>query len=183
MKYNFTDTELKKIMKNLVILVDTREQDTQMTISYFENKNIKYKCAAISYGDYSAMLPAGSIKGIDRDIYFTNDVVIENKKDIDELCNNLQNKASRLKSEFAHLNKYNTKYFIFIRDGLYFKHLHDGQYRSKYKSDSLRARLKGICAEYNTQIVPVGVDYIAVEIYETLYYEIRNILKRKFEVI
>ena len=183
MKFNITDKELTKIMKNLVILCDTREKDNQSIISFFENKGIKYSCCALNHGDYSAMLPKGSIDGIDRDIYFTNDIVIENKKDIDELCGNLADKASRLKSEFAHLNKNNTKYFIFVRDGLYFKHLYNEEYRSKYKTNSLRARLKSICAEYRTQIVPIPKEYMAQEIHETIHYEVRNILKRKLEVL
>lgn len=108
---------------------------------------------------------------------------IENKKDIDELCGNLADKASRLKSEFAHLNKNNTKYFIFVRDGLYFKHLYNEEYRSKYKTNSLRARLKSICAEYKTQIVPIPKEYMAQEIYETLHYEVRNVLKRELGVL
>lgn len=183
MKYNFTDKELKTILENMVVLIDTREKDHHSSISYFENRNIKYKMVALNHGDYSALIPKGCIKGIDRDIYFVDDIVIENKKDIDELCGNLKDKASRLKSEFAHLNKNNTKYFIFVRDGLYFKHLHNEEYRSKYNGKSLRARLKSICAEYRTQIIPVSKDYIAIEIYETLYYEVRNILKNKLGVI
>lgn len=182
MKFNFTDTELTKILKNLVILVDTREKDCKSTIAYFEKNKIKYEMAALKFGDYSAKLEAGSIKGIDRDIYFTNDIVIENKKDIDELCGNLKDKASRIKNEFAHINKYNTKVFIFVRDGLYFKHLYNQEYRSKYLSKSLRARLKSICAEYKTQIIPISKEFVAQEIFETLYYEVRNILKNDCEV-
>lgn len=41
MKFNITDKELTKIMKNLVILCDTREKDNQSIISFFENKQFK----------------------------------------------------------------------------------------------------------------------------------------------
>lgn len=182
MKFNFTDAEVKKIMKELVIMIDTREQDCDRTIKYFERHGIKYVMSGLNHGDYSAKLPKGSIPGVDRDVYFTDDIVIEKKGNIDELCGNLKDKASRLKSEFAHLNKNNTKYFVFIQDGLYFKHLYNEDYRSKYKTNSLRARIKSMCAEYKTQIVPIPVDYMSQEIYETLYYEVRNILKKNFGV-
>ena len=59
MKFNITDKELTKIMKNLVILCDTREKDNQAIISFFENKGIKYSCCTLAHGDYSAMLPKG----------------------------------------------------------------------------------------------------------------------------
>ena len=182
MKFNFTDTELKKVLKELVILIDTREKDCNTTIKYFERNNIKYSMSKLNHGDYAAMIPKGCIKGIERDIYFTDSIVIEKKGNIDELCNNLKDNASRLKSEFAHLNKNGTKYFIFIQDGLYHKHLYNEEYISKYKTNSLRARLKSICAEYKTQIVPISKEYISSEIYETLYYEVRNILKNKMKI-
>lgn len=185
MRYNFTDTELKKIMKELIIITDSREKKKRNSEytkiqKWFKDNKIKFEEGALPFGDYSAYLPKGSIKGIDRDLHFTNDVVIERKKDIDELCNNLKDKASRIKSEFAHINKYNTKFFIFIEDTLYFKHLYNEQYISKYNSKSLRARLDSICAEYKTQIVPIPPEYIATRIAEVLNYEIRSILKREF---
>ena len=185
MRYKFTDYELTKIMKNMVIITDSREkkkngEDYTRIQKMFLKKGIEFKEMGLPFGDYSAYLPAGSIKGFDRDLYFDNDIVIERKKDIDELCNNLRDKGSRIKSEFAHINKYNTKFFVFVEDTLYFKHLYEGKYISKYNSKALRARLKDIFAEYKTTIVPVPRDLIADEIYETLKYEVRYILKRKF---
>ena len=38
MKFNITDKELTKIMKNLVILCDTREKDNQSIISFLKTK-------------------------------------------------------------------------------------------------------------------------------------------------
>lgn len=187
MYYNIDKKELDRISKEFVILIDGREkEDTKehkMIIKYLEKNKYKYKKHSLEHGDFSIMIPKGVIDGIDRDIYFDKDIVIERKKDIDELCNNLRDKATRLKSEFAHLNKNNTKYFIFVGDGLFFKHLEEENYRSKYNKLALKRRLKSICAEYRTQIVPITSEYMADEIYETLRAEVRNILKNKLGVI
>lgn len=182
MNYKFSDIELKKILKEMVILIDTREKSNKHIIKWFGEKKIKCKVQKLDFGDYSAYIPSGSIKGIDRDLYFTQSICIERKANIDELASNLKDGAVRLKNELMAFNKYNIKYFIFLEDSLFHKHLRNGNYRSMYDSKTLYARLKGIEAEFNTIIIPIGTDYIASEIYSTLYYQIRNILKRKFNI-
>lgn len=181
MKYNFSDKELKQILKELIIIVDTREKGNKNIINWFEKNKIKYKIQKLDHGDYSAYLEKGSIKGIDRDLYFNNDIVIEKKASIDELAGNFSSKDNpRFKSEFAFLNKYNTRVYIFLEDNLFDKHLRNGNYRSLYDNKTLYARIKGHEAEFNTIIRPVSSEYIASEIYNTLYYYVRNVLKRDF---
>ena len=51
-----------------------------------------------------------------------------------------------------------------------------------YDSKTLYARFKGLEAEFNTVIVPISKEYMASEIYNTLYYHVRAILKREFEI-
>ena len=43
MRWKFTDKEVKKILDNLTILIDTREQANQHIIDFFKKKNIPYK--------------------------------------------------------------------------------------------------------------------------------------------
>ena len=176
MRYRFTDREIKELLKNLTILIDTREQKGHVK-SWLDSNKIKNKSQKLDYGDYSCFIPP--VEGITtRPIYFDRDIVIERKKDIDELVNNLKDNASRIKSEFAHLNKYKTKYYIFLEDNLFDNHLENGNYTSQYKSSTLQARLISLQCEYNTIIRPINKEYIAKNIYLYLYYEARNILKK-----
>ena len=115
MRYKFTDEELKKILKHLVIVVDTREQCNQHILKYFEQKKIPYKIQKLDYGDYGAYLPVGSFKGQMRDIYFTDDFVVERKANIDELANNFKDaktNINELKPEIAEyfIKNYGEKY-------------------------------------------------------------------------
>ena len=183
MVYKLSDKELKDVLKNLTILVDSREKSNKHIIEWFKAKEVSYKVQKLDFGDYSAMLPKGSIKGIDRDIYFTTSVCIERKANIDEMAMNLKDKAIRLKNELLSFNKYGIKYFIFVEDALFHKHIRNGNYRSQYDSKTLYARFKGIESEFDTIIVPIDKEYIGSEILNTLYYQVRNILKRKFEVV
>lgn len=88
----------------------------------------------------------------------------------------------RIAKEFATLKANETKVVIFVEDALFDKHIRNGKYRSQYDPKRLYARLKGFEAEYDTIIRPVSKDYIASEIYHTLYYATRDLLLRKFGI-
>lgn len=182
MNFKMSDKELKETLKKMVVLVDTREKSNKHITDWFDKNKIKYKVKKLDYADYSVYLPAGSIKGIERDIYFTDSICIERKNSIDEVAGNFKDDAVRLKNELLSLNKYDVKYFIFLEDALFHKHIRNGNFRSMYDSKTLYARFKGLEAEFNTVIVPISKEYMASEIYNTLYYHVRAILKREFEI-
>ena len=168
MRRVFTDKEIKAIKNNLTILVDTREQRNQHILNYFEKKNIKYEVHKLDYGDYSCKIPAGTIEGQASDIYFDRDIVIERKACIDELASNFKDDGVRVKTELAHINKYNIKSYLFIEDAEYDKNIRTGNYRSEYRPQSLYARIKkSIEVRYNTLVRPIDRKYIGSEIYNT----------------
>lgn len=184
MNYKFTETEIKSALKNLTVIVDTREKGNKNVISWFERNKIKMKSMKLDHGDYSCFIPKGSLKGIERDIYFNQDIVIEKKASIDELAGNFsKSDTPRLKSEFAHLCKNGTRVFVFVEDNLFDKHIRNGTYRSQYDPKALYARIKGLEAEYNTIIRPINDEFMASEIYNTLYYFARNKLLREFDIV
>ena len=184
MRFTFTDKEIKEALKNLTIIADTREKGNKFTLKWFDDNKIPYKVKKIDHGDYTAYLPANSLKGITKDLYFDKDIVIEKKGSIDEICGNFsKSDKPRIKSEFAHLGMNGTRCFIFIEDNLYDKHLRNHNYRSQYDPKRLYQSIKGFEAEYNTVIRPISSEFIGAEIYYTLYYQVRNILKRNFDII
>lgn len=115
MRIKFTDTELKNVLKNLTILIDTREQENHHVIEFLDKKKIPYKVKKLDFGDYGCMLPVNSFEGQEREIYFDRDIVIERKNGIDELCGNLKD-DTRILKELAHLNKYEIKYYVFLEE-------------------------------------------------------------------
>ncbi|MGL4107240.1 ERCC4 domain-containing protein [Clostridium sp. LP20] len=206
MQYRFTDKELKEILDKLVILVDTREQANFHVTDWLDKHKKKYKTQTLKYGDYSCYLPNGSFKGQERDIYFTNDIAIERKFCIDELAMNLKdNKTNinevkkeivelfgekylekvlktdynRLKMELTAMNKYDIEFFIFLEDKDFDSNIASGNYRSQYDKFKLYARLKALEREFCTIIRPISKAVIGREIYYTLHYGVRNVLKNK----
>lgn len=180
MRYRYTDKEIKKILDNMVVIVDSREQNNQHIIEFFNKKNIPYKTIKNDFGDYTAMLPAGTLTGFTSDIYFDRDIAIERKNSIDEIAGNLKEDAARIKKELAHMNKYDIKYFFFVEDKNFHENLRNGNFRSQYDPFTLMQRIKkGIEAEYNTVIVPIDKKFIGSEIYYTLQGFVYNLFKHK----
>lgn len=183
MRFKITDAEVKKAMKELVIIIDTQEKKNEHIREWFDKKKVKYRCQKLDQGDYSAHLPKGALKGIDRELYFDKDIVIERKASIDEIAGNFsKTDYARISKEFAFLKANGTKVRLFVEDGLFHKHIREGKYRSKYEPKTLHARIKGFEAEFNTTVEAIPIKCMASEIYNTLYYEVRNILLREFEI-
>lgn len=180
MRYKFTDKELKKALDSLVVVVDSREQDNKHILDFFNSKGISYKKVKNDFGDYTAMIPAGTIDMFTSDIYFDRDIAIERKNSIDEIAGNLKEDAARLKKELAHMNMYEIKYFFFVEDKDYHTNLRNGNFRSQYDPFTLMQRIKkGIEAEYNTVIVPVDKKCMGSEIYYTLQAFVYALFKHK----
>lgn len=179
-RYKFTDKEIDRIKNNIIVLVDTNEQENSHITDFFDKKKIPYRKMKLAYGDYSCMIPKGTIGEFTRDIYFDRDFAIERKNSIDELAGNLKQDAARLKKELAHLNMYEMKYLVFIEDPNYETNLRMGNYRSEYDPFTLMNRLyKMVEAEYNTVIVPVDKSVMGSKIYYKLQSYVYALFKHK----
>lgn len=184
MRHIFTDKELKVVKKNLTVLVDSREQNNQHIIDFFESKKIPYKVSKNDYGDYSCFIPANTIEGQTRSIYFDRDIAIERKNSIDELAGNFKDDGVRLKTELAHMNLYGIRTFLFVEDPEFDKNIRTGNYRSKYSPKSLYFRIKkSLEIRYNTPLRPVAKEYIGSEIYNTLEAFVYEKLKHEGIII
>lgn len=207
MMYKFTQREIETALKNLYIVVDTREQKSEGYLSEWDRTNVKTysmrdfekytkekKIAkkdliepVLSAGDYSAMLPKGVLKGIDRALWFDKHTIIEKKGSIDELAHNISKKdIIRLRNEFARLKANGTRHRIFIEDNLYFKHLYEGTggQRHGWKSqESLSCAISRELSVWGTELIPVPREYMAQEIYKKLKYDVRQILIDNFSIV
>jgi ERCC4-type nuclease len=178
MKYHYTDKEIKALLDSIVILVDSRENQWKHIEDYFIKKKINYNVKALSYGDYSAYLPANFELGIIRDTYFIDTIAIERKNGLTELSNNLSNDRERFISEL--IRAQDTKLFLMVEDvpngyGDILNH----KYNTKYNEKSYVATLKSFESQFNINIAFMSDNTLSgFFIFSTLYYTIRNYLKR-----
>ena len=117
MRNRYTETEIKTILKNLCVIVDTREQVWVNIEDYFKKQNIQYRRENLNQGDYSICIVSNEETkplGITRDLYFDNEIVIERKASIDEVAGNMKEPdRTRLKKEFSYLKSRGVKVHFF----------------------------------------------------------------------
>lgn len=174
-QYRFTDTELKKLVsENLTIIVDTREQQNQHILDYFDKNKVKYIVKKLDAGDYSIKLTANQELGLPRDLYFP--IAVEKKNSVDELAGSFKDRT-RFEAEFIRAAGSGTKIHLLVEDGKGYENILHGNYRSQYDSKALLASLKTFETRYNFQTAfhdkPISGNYI----YYTLRYYLYECLK------
>lgn len=180
-RYNFTDTEINKLLKeNFKILYDTREQVNDHILAYFDKQKLPYKRQKIDEGDYTAVITARPEMGITRDIYFP--VGVERKNSVDELANNLAEKTDtrddiRLERELIRAKMKRIKIFLVVEDPNGLENIMKGNYRSLYTPKAFIGKLSSLQDKYIQNTVFTSASNSGYHIYRILYYSVRNFLK------
>lgn len=183
MRNKYTDNEINILLKNLCVVVDTREQVWNNIEEYFKKSNIQYRREKLSQGDYSiCILSNDETKplGINRDMYFDNEIVVERKASIDEIAGNMKEPdRTRLKKEFSYLKSRGVKIHFLLEDKDFDINLRQQKYRSQYNPKALYGSIKTFETEFGFIVRPVSKEIIGSEIYYTLYYYVKNQLLGK----
>lgn len=169
-RINIKKTDVDKLLKSAVILVDTREQENKHILEYFDKKKINYRIEKLNYADYSIILPV--TEGIlDKEIYLNHIVSIERKGSLEELSGNFTNGRARLEEEFQR-SKGNI--FLLI-EGATFEDIVDHNYTTNFNSNSYIGTLKAFEARYkfNTAFIK-DKNKVGEFIYKTLVYQARE---------
>lgn len=208
MRFRFTEREIEQALDKLVILIDSREQDANKYKSIWDREQVKYysKEEFVKYnkvdkvakkdlfepnlpsGDYSCMLPKGTLKGIDRAIWFDKVTIVEKKKNINEIAGNLKvtnGEYKRLTNEFARLKANGTRHRILVEDALFFKHLYKGtgDQRHGWKNqDSLVGAVDKALSDWGTELIPIDAEFMPRKIYSILRNDARAYLREFFKL-
>jgi len=149
MRYFYTDAETKALLKNLTMLVDTREQKNQHIIKYFTDKGIPYKVQKLDYGDYSAFIPKNVELGVLRDIYLSDNINVERKANLDELAQNLTHGRTQIENEF--LRSKGSKLYLMVEDATW-QDIQLKKYRADYSPTAYMGTLRAFEARYDIRI-------------------------------
>lgn len=142
--------EIDRMLKSLVVLVDTREQPTERAKKRYEQFGCAYERKALKFGDYSAIIT--DIEG--NEVSFENVAVVERKMNLDELCNCFCQGRKRFRKEFEKaLNAHAHVYLLIENNSL--DDAYNGTYRSKMTANSLTASIYAWCIEF--EIVPLFI--------------------------
>ena len=159
----YTEKELSEKLKDLTIIVDSREQATHPQ-KYFERNKIPYVVRKIDTGDYSAMLG---------DMTMEHEVFIERKSGLTELSGNLGTDRDRFTREFTRAKADRAKPFLLIENDT-IEDVFLGNYRSKLQPKSLWGSLCTWMTRYNTTVIFCKSENTGRIIYGILYYFARE---------
>ena len=166
-----TVPEVEESLQSMVILTDSREQDTPRSRSRYAQFGAPHEKTTIHTGDYSAkfLLPDGTWYDMSKD------VTVERKMNLDELCLCFGSERHRFIREFERAKENNIRMWLLLENSS-FKDAYAGRYRSQYKPKSLIASLLAFQARYNCRIVMADESVSGKLIHDILYYEGREIL-------
>lgn len=173
-RFKYTDTEKKKLVDSMIILVDTREKKNDHITKYFDEHGILYEKKAMEFGDYSFYIPANEELSIPRPIYFENDIIVERKASLEELSANFTTGRTRFEKEFA-ASKAEKKYLLI--ENAEYGDLISGNYNTDYNKRAYWASLHSFNHKYNLEVFFIANEYSAIYILGVFQYYLKNLIK------
>ena len=174
-KYKFTESEQKELLSSMTIIIDKREKVNDHITSYYEKHKIPFINKTMDFGDYSFMLPANEKLSIPRDLWFSDQIIIERKNSAEELSGCFAQTRTRFEEEFA-MAKAQKKYLLIERCN--YHDIVNGNYKTQYNSKSFLGSLHTFEHRYNLNIrfMPDNT-YSPIFIYGVFQYYLRNLIK------
>ena len=164
--------EVSRALKNLTLIVDTREQDTDRLRRRIRQTGLSFVRQKLDFGDYSVKTTLDN--GTEFDI--SSSVSIERKMNLDELCACYCKGRKRFTREFERAKSAGAKVYLLIENANWEK-AYNGSYRSKMSPQALTASLFAWFARYNCQIIFCKEETSGKIIREILYREMKERLE------
>ncbi len=170
----YTNFEVDKMLREMTILIDTREQDNAALHKRIQAMGCSVERRKLDYGDYSCkcVLPDG------REYSLQNKVVVERKMGADEICGNFTRGRARFSREFERAKKDGARVFVLI-EGESWEKLLAGDYRSKLSPDALKASMHAWTARYDLRFYFCQRQTTGLLIRDILHYELKEVLESR----
>lgn len=173
-QYKYSVEEIKKLAKQMIILVDSREKRNEHILSYFDKQEIAYKKEKLEYGDYSFMIPATAAG---EDIFFHRDIAIERKASLEELSGNLAQERERFEKEFLKAGNDGCKIYLMIESPGGYSDIIGHRYRTEFTPAAYMASLKTWESRFGCNVQFIDSQYSGYYITSTFQYFAREMLK------
>ena len=173
---SYTETEKKKILASACIICDTREQKNKHITDYFNANGIKHISKKLNFGDYSFMIGASPELGIEQDMYFINEIVIERKNSLEELSSNFTGGRERFNNEFKRAG--NCKKILCCEKGG-LDDVFNGTFKTQFKANAFIASMLSFQCRYGLDINFISQRNMG----KFIAAEFRYYLKQRLEAI
>lgn len=171
--FRYTKDEIETLLKTIIVLIDTREQENIHITDYLDKKKIIYKEMKLDHGDYTFYIPKNERLGVARDLYFNNVVTVERKGSLEELSGNFCNGRARIEEEFT---RKKGKMYLMV-EGATYEDIVKHNYNTEYNPVSFIATLDTYEARYGIQTSFTSKAAAGNFIYHKFKYYLREYLK------
>lgn len=164
--------DVKSTLDSMVILVDTREQDTPAFRRRIAAMGCPTDRVALMSGDYSCRctLPDGAQHSL------AKQVCIERKMSADELAGNFTRGRKRFIREFDRFKAVGGKPYLLVENTTW-EQILAGDYRSQLDPKAFTASIAAWQARYDAHVLFCEDKTTGTLIYKTLYYELKERLE------
>lgn len=173
-EFKYSVEQIKKMLKEMIVLVDSREQKNAHILEYFQRQGIPYEVEKLDYGDYSCKLPASAAG---RDIYFHDSIVIERKNSLEEISGNLTKGREAFEREFLRARNSGAKIYLVIESPGGYSDIIGHKYRTEFKPAAFSASLLTWESRFNVNVRFIDKQYSGYFVFNTLQYFVREALR------
>lgn len=175
--------EIKEVLKSMVVLHDTREQQTDRARRRYESFGLPHRAATLDYGDYTynATLP-NKLNIYNEFSTICPQCVIERKMDLAELSQCVIQHKDRFEREFQRAQASNAKIFLIVENGSW-EHIIAHKYRTKVHPNAFMAALTALMIRYDLNVIFCKEESSGRIIREILHRDLKERLERgEFDV-
>ena len=167
-----TPTEMEYILNNNITLIyDSREHQTAALEKRLRAAGFKHRREALKFGDYTAEYVIG-----DKVFNLQNEIVVERKMSLDEICGNFTKGRKRFEREFERAKENNATIYLLVEDANW-ENLINGKYNTKFNSKAFFASITAWMARYDIKVIFCKSETSGKMIKEILYRELKERLE------
>jgi len=162
----------------MVILVDTREQDTERARRRYEAFGAPYRRCVLDAGDYSYDAEIAPGKWLcESESRIRPRVAIERKMNLDELAVCFTHERNRFEREMQRARSYDCKLFLIIENATW-ENLLGGRYRSRFNPKAFLASVMAWTLRYDLRLIFCKEESTGRLIREICYRDLKERLEK-----
>jgi len=173
--FRFKKNELKELLKNMVVVIDSREKKYNHIEKYLDRKQVNHRVNKLDFGDYTAELPAIEQLGVNRPLHFNDSIAIERKANLEELSQNCTQRREQFENELRRAGS--AKLILMVEDKNGYENILRHNYETELNPKAYLATLQTYRHRYQLEIVFIDPKLSGNFIYYTLYYFLREYFK------
>lgn len=182
MKVNIdlSGASVEKLVKQVVVLIDTREQENNHIIQYLDKKGIAHQTRKLDQGDYSAILKANAELGLPFDVSLEKEIAIERKgssgNGLTEIAGNFTTGRQAFENEFIRAAQNVKNFYLIVENGSW-ESINAHKYRSEMNPKALYNSLISWRRKYGFHIDFVQSDNVGEHIMKLISATLKKMLE------